>query len=125
MKVNKVEAKQATKHDSRVTPFGAFLRKSSIDEMPQFINCLLGDMSVVGPRPHMLQHTEDYSKQINEFMVRHFIKSGITGWAQVNGARGETETVEKMKERVNLDIWYLEHWSLILDIKICIKKYYF
>jgi len=121
MRINDEESKQATKNDSRVTKFGAFLRKTSLDEMPQFINCLIGDMSVVGPRPHMLQHTENYSKQINEFMVRHYIKSGITGWAQVNGARGETETIEKMKKRIDLDIWYLENWSLLLDIRICLK----
>ncbi len=112
---------QATKGDSRVTPFGRFLRRTSIDELPQFFNSLIGDMSIVGPRPHMLKHTEDYSKLINQFMVRHYIKSGITGWAQVNGARGETDTVEKMKKRVELDIWYLESWSLILDIRICFK----
>ena len=118
---NANESKQATKNDSRVYPFGAFLRKSSLDEMPQFINCLMGDMSVVGPRPHMLKHTEDYSNQINDFMVRHYLKSGITGWAQINGARGETKTLQEMKNRVDLDIWYLEHWTLLLDLKICFK----
>ena len=81
----------------------------------------MGDMSVVGPRPHMLKHTEDYSNQINDFMVRHYLKSGITGWAQINGARGETKTLQEMKNRVDLDIWYLEHWTLLLDLKICFK----
>jgi len=118
---NESDSKQAVKGDSRVTKFGEFLRRSSLDEMPQFINSLIGDMSVVGPRPHMINHTAEYSKVINQFMVRHYVKSGITGWAQVNGARGETETVEKMEKRVKLDIWYLEHWSLLLDIKICLR----
>ncbi|WP_026462032.1 undecaprenyl-phosphate glucose phosphotransferase [Adhaeribacter aquaticus] len=110
--------KQATKGDMRVTKVGAFLRKSSIDELPQFINVLLGDMSVVGPRPHMLKHTEDYSGEIENYMVRHFLTPGITGWAQVNGYRGETKETESMAKRVEADIWYLENWSLLLDIKI-------
>ena len=90
----------------------------SIDELPQFINVLRGDMSIVGPRPHMLQHTEQYSKLINKYMVRHLIKPGITGWAQVTGYRGETHSLSQMEGRVRRDIWYLENWSLLLDIRI-------
>ncbi|KAA2646233.1 undecaprenyl-phosphate glucose phosphotransferase, partial [Alistipes onderdonkii] len=109
---------QATRDDPRKTRFGDFLRRSSIDELPQFINVLKGDMSIVGPRPHMLQHTEQYSKLINKYMVRHLIKPGITGWAQVTGYRGETHSLSQMEGRVRRDIWYLENWSLLLDIRI-------
>ena len=109
---------QATRDDPRKTRFGDFLRRSSIDELPQFINVLRGDMSIVGPRPHMLQHTEQYSKLINKYMVRHLIKPGITGWAQVTGYRGETHSLSQMEGRVRRDIWYLENWSLLLDIRI-------
>ncbi|MCO5230762.1 MAG: undecaprenyl-phosphate glucose phosphotransferase [Chitinophagales bacterium] len=109
---------QATKGDTRITPLGAFLRKSNLDEIPQFINVLLGHMSIIGPRPHMLKHTEEYSKIIDKFMVRHFIKPGITGWAQVNGFRGETKNPHEMEERVKADIWYIENWSFLLDIRI-------
>lgn len=109
---------QATKNDTRITPIGAFLRKSNLDEIPQFINVLLGHMSVIGPRPHMLKHTEEYSKIIDKFMVRHFIKPGITGWAQVNGFRGETKDPKEMELRVRADLWYLENWSFLLDIRI-------
>ena len=91
---------------------------SCADELPQFINVLKGDMSIVGPRPHMLQHTEQYSKLINKYMVRHLIKPGITGWAQVTGYRGETHSLSQMEGRVRRDIWYLENWSLLLDIRI-------
>ena len=104
--------------DDRRTWLGAFLRKVSIDELPQFINVLKGDMSIVGPRPHMLQHTELYSKLVNKYMVRHLIKPGITGWAQVTGYRGETHELSQMEGRVRRDIWYLENWSLLLDIRI-------
>ncbi|MBK0404110.1 undecaprenyl-phosphate glucose phosphotransferase [Adhaeribacter sp. BT258] len=114
------DKKQATRNDSRITRVGAFLRKSSIDELPQFINVLFGDMSVVGPRPHMLKHTEDYSQVIDKYMVRHFLIPGITGWAQINGLRGETDENEYMEKRVNADIWYLENWSLLLDLKIIV-----
>lgn len=109
---------QATKNDSRVTKIGAFLRKTSMDELPQFFNVLLGNMSVVGPRPHMLKHTEQYSMLINRYMVRQFLKPGITGWAQINGFRGETKDIMLMQKRVEHDIWYMENWSLMQDIKI-------
>ncbi|WP_045113312.1 undecaprenyl-phosphate glucose phosphotransferase [Microscilla marina] len=119
MKVNNdSDSKQATKNDSRITPLGAFLRKSSIDELPQFINTFLGDMSVVGPRPHMLKHTEYYSQEVDKFMVRHLVKPGITGLAQTKGFRGETKEVSAMKNRVRMDVFYVENWSLFLDIKI-------
>jgi putative colanic acid biosynthesis UDP-glucose lipid carrier transferase len=110
--------KQATKMDARITPIGRFLRRTSLDELPQFFNVLLGDMSVVGPRPHILTMTDEYSKLIDHYMVRHFLKSGITGWAQVNGFRGETKDLSSMERRVEHDIWYLENWSMLLDIKI-------
>ena len=109
---------QTTKDDPRKFPFGSFMRKSSIDELPQFWNVLRGDMSIVGPRPHMLAHTEMYSQLINKYMVRHFVKPGITGWAQVNGFRGETKELWQMEERVKRDIWYMENWSIWLDIRI-------
>ncbi|WP_188501044.1 undecaprenyl-phosphate glucose phosphotransferase [Pontibacter amylolyticus] len=109
---------QASKNDMRITRVGKFIRRTSIDELPQFFNVLLGDMSVVGPRPHMLKHTEDYSLLINNYMVRHFLTPGITGWAQVNGHRGETKETASMINRVQADLWYLEHWSLLLDLKI-------
>ena len=109
---------QATKNDSRLTRIGKFLRRTSLDEFPQFINVLRGDMSIIGPRPHMLKHTDQYSKLIGQYMVRQFLKPGITGWAQVNGYRGETRTVEQMQKRVEHDLWYLENWSLFLDLKI-------
>jgi putative colanic acid biosynthesis UDP-glucose lipid carrier transferase len=112
---------QATRNDPRVTPFGAFLRKSSLDELPQFINVLQGRMSVVGPRPHAVAHNELYRKQIKGYMIRHKVKPGITGWAQVNGLRGETDTVEKMAARIEYDLSYLRNWSLMLDLKIVAK----
>lgn len=112
---------QATKHDPRKFPFGDFMRRTNIDELPQFFNVLKGDMSVVGPRPHMTLHTEQYSALIEKYMMRHFAKPGITGWAQVTGYRGETEELWQMEGRVQKDIWYIEHWSLWLDIQICFK----
>jgi putative colanic acid biosynthesis UDP-glucose lipid carrier transferase len=122
MKVNKhLEHRQATLGDPRITKVGTFLRKTSLDELPQFFNVLLGNMSVVGPRPHMLTHTEQYSQLIDQFMVRHFLKPGITGWAQINGLRGETKTTEAMLERVEADVWYLENWTFLLDIKIVLN----
>lgn len=119
MTVNKdSDQKQATKNDVRITRIGAFLRKTSLDEMPQFFNVFIGNMSVVGPRPHMLKHTEQYKTIISQFMVRHFLKPGITGWAQVNGYRGETKQTEAMENRVKFDIYYLENWSSMLDVRI-------
>jgi len=119
LKVNKeADSRQVTRDDNRFTRLGKFIRKTNIDELPQFFNVLLGNMSIVGPRPHMLKHTEMYSELLNQYMVRHFLKPGITGWAQVNGYRGETQTVIQMENRVEHDIWYLENWSLWLDIKI-------
>lgn len=115
---DKADALQATKNDSRITKVGAFLRRTSMDELPQFLNVLLGNMSVVGPRPHMLSHTEQYSELINNFLVRHYAKPGITGWAQVNGYRGETKELADMEGRVEHDIWYIENWSFLLDVKI-------
>ena len=109
---------QATKNDPRKFPFGNFMRKTNIDELPQFFNVLRGEMSVVGPRPHMLYHTEKYSALIKKYMVRHISKPGITGWAQVTGFRGETSELWQMEGRIKKDIWYIEHWSLWLDIKI-------
>ena len=109
---------QATKDDPRKYPFGNFMRKSNIDELPQFLNVLKGDMSIVGPRPHMLAHTEQYSQLIGQYMVRHFVKPGLTGWAQVTGFRGETKELWQMEGRVKRDIWYIEHWSIWLDIRI-------
>ncbi|RTY93861.1 exopolysaccharide biosynthesis polyprenyl glycosylphosphotransferase, partial [Flavobacterium bomense] len=113
------ESQQAKKGDDRVTPIGKFLRRTSLDEFPQFFNVFMGNMSVVGPRPHMIKHTSDYNDHINNFMVRHFVKPGITGLAQVSGLRGETKTVNDMIRRVNKDIEYVQRWSLIADIKIC------
>lgn len=122
MKVNADADKlQATENDPRKTPFGDFLRRSSIDELPQFINVFRGDMSVIGPRPHMEHHTHVYSDLIHNYMVRHLAKPGITGWAQINGCRGETKTVEEMQDRVEHDIWYIEHWTPLLDMEIFFK----
>ena len=109
---------QATEDDPRKFPFGDFMRKTNIDELPQFWNVLIGDMSIVGPRPHMLAHTEQYDKLIDKYMVRHFVKPGITGWAQVTGFRGETRELWQMEGRVERDIWYIQHWSLWLDLRI-------
>jgi putative colanic acid biosynthesis UDP-glucose lipid carrier transferase len=110
--------RQASRTDSRVTPFGAFLRRTSLDELPQFVNVLLGDMSVVGPRPHAVAHNEQYRTLILEYMLRHKVKPGITGWAQVNGWRGETDTLEKMIQRVSHDLEYIRRYSPWFDVKI-------
>jgi Undecaprenyl-phosphate glucose phosphotransferase len=115
---NSADVEQARQGDSRITAIGSFLRKTSLDELPQFYNALIGNMSVVGPRPHMLKHTEEYGQLIDKFMVRHLVKPGITGWAQVNGYRGETRDHDLMVKRVEYDVWYLENWSILLDIKI-------
>ena len=121
MKVNaEADSLQAAKDDPRKTKIGDFLRKSNLDEFPQFINVLFGDMSVVGPRPHMLKHTELYSFLIDKYMVRHLVKPGVTGWAQVTGYRGETKTLEQMEGRVKRGVWYLENWSFFLDLKIIV-----
>lgn len=122
MKVNAdADNKQATKGDSRVTKIGAFMRKTNLDETPQFLNVLIGDMSIVGPRPHMLKHTEIYSHLIDKYMVRHFAKPGITGWAQVTGFRGETKDLSEMEGRIKQDVWYIENWTFWLDLKIIVK----
>ena len=118
MKMNLTTEKEASKNDPRVTRTGRFIRKTSLDEMPQFLNVLLGDMSVVGPRPHLWSQNKAYGKKINKYMMRHYVKPGITGLAQVKGYRGEIETDEDMINRINLDVFYIENWSLILDIKI-------
>lgn len=109
---------QVTKNDKRITQLGRFLRKSNLDELPQFFNVLVGDMSVVGPRPHMLLHTETFSKIMEEYMIRHFVKPGVTGWAQVRGFRGEIKQDEQLRKRIEHDIWYLENWSLWLDLRV-------
>lgn len=122
MHVNKeADTLQATENDPRKFQFGDFMRRTNIDELPQFINVWLGDMSIVGPRPHMLKHTEMYSQLIKEYMVRHWVKPGITGWAQVLGLRGETKELKQMEDRVQADIWYVENWNFWLDIKIILK----
>lgn len=112
--------KQATRGDSRITPLGKFLRRSSIDELPQLFNVLKGDMSIVGPRPHAVQHNDEYGAIIDQYFARHNVKPGITGWAQVKGLRGETDTIEKMHKRVDADLYYIEHWSLLLDLKVIV-----
>ena len=122
MRINDdADKKQATENDDRVTKFGYFMRHYNIDELPQFINVLKGDMSIVGPRPHMLAHTEYYSELINEYMVRHYVRPGITGLAQISGCRGETKTVDEMKQRVEKDIEYIENWGFWRDIVIILK----
>ena len=119
MTINSDEhTKQVTLNDSRVTKLGRLLRKTSLDELPQFVNVLLGNMSIIGPRPHMLVHTNMYSKIMNEYMIRHFLKPGISGWAQVNGYRGEIKEETQLRKRINHDIWYMENWSIWLDLKI-------
>ena len=118
------DLKQMTKGDSRVTKIGQFIRKTSIDEIPQFLNVLKGEMSVVGPRPHMLNHTKQYNELTENFMVRHFVKPGITGLAQIRGLRGEITDMKYMQERINVDIEYLENWDIISDMKICFLTFY-
>jgi len=114
------EVRQATKNDRRVTRVGRFLRRSSLDELPQLFNVLFGHMSIVGPRPHAIQHNLEFGAIILEYFGRHNVKPGITGWAQVNGLRGETDTVDKMHRRVEYDLDYIENWSLMLDLKILV-----
>lgn len=115
---NGAHVKQASKNDPRITPLGGFLRKHSLDELPQFINVLKGDMSIVGPRPHAVAHNEEYRRKVSYYMLRHKVKPGITGWAQINGWRGETDTLEKMQQRVEHDLEYIRRWSPWFDIKI-------
>jgi putative colanic acid biosynthesis UDP-glucose lipid carrier transferase len=112
---------QATKNDARITPFGGFLRRTSLDELPQFLNVLTGEMSIVGPRPHAVAHNEMYRRMIHGYMLRHKVKPGITGWAQVNGWRGETDTLEKMEQRVSHDLHYIQNWGLMFDLKIIFR----
>lgn len=122
MYVNKkADLEQATRNDSRITRIGKFLRKTSLDEFPQFLNVFKGEMSVVGPRPHMLKHTKDYSQLISQYMIRQFLRPGLTGWAQVNGFRGEIQNLDEMKHRVEHDIWYMENWSLWFDVRIILR----
>lgn len=122
MRVNKnADKAQATQNDPRKARIGDFLRRSSLDELPQFINVFKGEMSVVGPRPHMLKHTEDYTRVVDRYMVRHAVKPGITGWAQVNGYRGITDQLWKMERRVEHDVWYIENWTFLLDLKIMVR----
>ena len=109
---------QAAHDDPRLTRLGAFLRRSSLDELPQFFNVLKGAMSIVGPRPHAVEHNAQYMNLIDHYALRHTVKPGITGWAQINGWRGETETVNKMQGRIEHDLYYIEHWSLAFDLRI-------
>jgi putative colanic acid biosynthesis UDP-glucose lipid carrier transferase len=122
---NDADLKQATQNDTRITTIGKFIRKTSLDEFPQFINVFRGEMSLIGPRPHMVKHTSDYSKVVDDYMVRQFIKPGITGWAQINGYRGEITNPEQLKMRINKDLWYLENWTLWLDIQILFLTVYY
>jgi putative colanic acid biosynthesis UDP-glucose lipid carrier transferase len=113
--------KQATRKDPRTTKVGAFLRKTSLDELPQFLNVLKGEMSVVGPRPHAMEHNEIYKNIVDCYMMRHRVKPGITGWAQINGLRGATDTVGKMSARVEYDLFYIENWTFWMDLKIILR----
>ena len=115
---------QARRGDPRVTRFGKFLRKSSLDEFPQFINVLQGKMSIVGPRPHAIEHNEQFKESVEQYMLRHKVKPGITGWAQINGYRGETNTLEKMQKRVELDLFYIENWSIWFDLRIIARTFF-
>ncbi|MGI6219398.1 MAG: undecaprenyl-phosphate glucose phosphotransferase [Bacteroidaceae bacterium] len=117
------DKKQTVRNDPRKTWIGNIIRKTSIDELPQFYNVLRGDMSVVGPRPHMLEHTRIYSELVDKYMLRHLVKPGITGWAQIHGLRGEIRDVDFMRRRVEADVWYIEHWSFFLDLKIIYKTF--
>jgi len=117
------DRKQATRNDDRVTRIGVLLRKTSLDELPQFFNVLIGNMSIVGPRPHMISHTEEFLRVTDKYASRHSFKPGITGWAQVRGYRGETSSKEAILKRVDADSWYLENWSLLLDLKIILLTF--
>ncbi len=115
------QIKQAQRNDKRVTQVGKFLRRSSIDELPQLFNVLIGDMSLVGPRPHAIAHDDEYKRLIAKYAFRHHVKPGITGWAQVNGLRGETGQLNQMIDRIKLDLWYINHWSFGFDISILVR----
>ncbi len=115
------DKQQASKNDMRITKIGKFIRKTSIDELPQFYNVLFGNMSVVGPRPHMLKHTDEYASKVDKYMLRHFVKPGITGLAQVKGYRGEIQKESDILNRIKLDIFYIENWSFLLDLKIIVQ----
>lgn len=115
------EEKQATKGDDRVTRWGYIMRKTSLDETPQFFNVLMGDMSIVGPRPHMLKHTDEFTELVDGYMLRHQVKPGVTGWSQVNGYRGEIRKPEDIENRVKFDLWYIDNWSFFLDLRIIFK----
>jgi undecaprenyl-phosphate galactose phosphotransferase/putative colanic acid biosynthesis UDP-glucose lipid carrier transferase len=115
---------QATREDPRVTPIGRLLRSASIDELPQLVNVLKGDMSLIGPRPHALAHDNYFEKLLSDYAFRHHVKPGLTGWAQCNGARGATPSIEHIAERVKLDLWYVNNWSLWLDLQILVKTFY-
>jgi putative colanic acid biosynthesis UDP-glucose lipid carrier transferase len=117
---NEADSRQVSRDDNRITRIGRIMRKTNIDELPQFINIFLGDMSVVGPRPHMLKHTEHFAELYKEYMIRHFVKPGLTGWAQINGYRGEIKDNELLRKRVEFDTWYMENWSLYFDMRIII-----
>jgi len=125
LKVNKeANNKQVTRDDDRFTRLGKFLRKSNLDELPQFLNVFRSEMSVVGPRPHMLKHTEEYSQMLNHYMIRHYVKPGVTGWAQINGYRGEIKKKRDLRGRIEHDIWYMENWSMWLDLRIIVLTVY-
>jgi len=115
---------QAVRNDPRVTRIGKLLRSSSIDELPQLLNVLFGQMSLIGPRPHALAHDDQFEKVLGDYAFRHHVKPGMTGWAQVNGLRGATPTVDLISRRVTLDLWYINNWSLWLDIQILIKTFF-
>ncbi|HBS2773414.1 TPA: exopolysaccharide biosynthesis polyprenyl glycosylphosphotransferase, partial [Klebsiella quasipneumoniae subsp. similipneumoniae] len=121
---NSAVVTQATRNDPRITKFGAFLRKTSLDELPQFINVLQGRMSIVGPRPHAVAHNEQYRVLVENYMIRHKVKPGITGLAQINGFRGETDTLDKMEKRIQFDLQYIQSWSLLLDLKIIFLTFF-
>jgi lipopolysaccharide/colanic/teichoic acid biosynthesis glycosyltransferase len=112
--------RQVRRNDDRITPVGRILRRSNIDELPQLINVLMGQMSIVGPRPHATAHNDMFEGRILPFARRHNVKPGITGWAQVNGARGETDTLEKMQDRIEYDLYYIDNWSFLFDVKIIV-----
>jgi putative colanic acid biosynthesis UDP-glucose lipid carrier transferase len=116
--------KQVSKNDDRFTRLGKFLRKTNLDELPQFLNVFRSEMSVVGPRPHMLKHTEEYSSILNHYMIRHYVKPGVTGWAQINGYRGEIKKKKDLRGRIEHDIWYMENWSMWLDLRIIVLTVY-